>query len=220
MPKEEGHRPYDETVEDHWSPNQLAKRKEIVDAAAMVLLSEGVAACTARAIAQASPLTTSALHYYFTDVDEIVDLAFAKVMHGFLDRVEEAANSCEDPVEALWAAASRYFEHGRTTGRATPGRAAPRAPFIWFEYQIMRKAPSSVASEVMERAAKLFKNLVIATGIPDAKARGDLLFLALLGATVKEALTSRETNEILKELGLATGLPVNEQRRRGRPRAG
>jgi hypothetical protein len=72
----------------------------------------------------------------------------------------------------------------------------------------------------MERAAKLFKNLVIATGIPDAKARGDLLFLALLGATVKEALTSRETNEILKELGLATGLPVNEQRRRGRPRAG
>jgi AcrR family transcriptional regulator len=203
---------YNDSVANVWSPNQLAKREEIVDAAARVLLTQGVAACTARAIAEASPLTTSALHYYFADVDEIVDLAFAKVMHGFLDRVETAADGCDDPVVALWTAAWTYLDRGKAVGRKYGARAQARAPLIWFEYQVItaRRGGSSVAAELMKRAEDIFEKLVVATGIPDAEDRASLVFASLLGAAVRDTLSHREQSQILNELSLAIGLPLAE----------
>ena len=55
------------------SPNQRRKRQQIVEAARRVLAEQGLAACSVRAIADASPLTKSAIHYYFADINELVD---------------------------------------------------------------------------------------------------------------------------------------------------
>ena len=93
-----------------------------MEAAADVLRREGWAGCTARAISDASPLTKSALHYYFDDVDEIVELAFRRVMDEALSRVEAVAEAEADPVDALWGAARARFE------RARPGFCTRGAP--------------------------------------------------------------------------------------------
>jgi hypothetical protein len=43
------------------SPNQLDRQRQIVEAAELVPARDGVAGCTARAVADASPLTKSAI---------------------------------------------------------------------------------------------------------------------------------------------------------------
>ena len=55
------------------TPNQRDKQRQIVEAARRVLARDGLAGCTARAVADASPLTKSAINYYFASMDEIID---------------------------------------------------------------------------------------------------------------------------------------------------
>jgi DNA-binding transcriptional regulator YbjK len=57
------------------TPNQRDKQRQIIEAARRVLARDGLAGCTARAVARASPLTKSAMHYYFRDIDDVVDQA-------------------------------------------------------------------------------------------------------------------------------------------------
>jgi DNA-binding transcriptional regulator YbjK len=65
------------------TPDVAARRRFLLDALALrpgeavltVLARDGLAGCTARAVAEASPLTKSALHYYFSDMDKIIDQA-------------------------------------------------------------------------------------------------------------------------------------------------
>lgn len=100
-----------------------------------VLRRGGLGACTAPAIADASPLTKSALHYYFADTDEIVDVAFRRLMEQFLERVQDAAAAAPDPLSTLWAATETYLRLG--SGPPGPGadvlvrdadHGGPRAP--------------------------------------------------------------------------------------------
>jgi len=75
------------------SPNHLAKRDEIVSAAVEVLLRDGVHKCTVRAIATAAGVSKGAVHYYFQDVDEIVDMAMAQATRGWIAWLRSAAGA-------------------------------------------------------------------------------------------------------------------------------
>ncbi|MHC1561909.1 TetR/AcrR family transcriptional regulator [Actinomycetospora sp. C-140] len=103
------------------------KRAQIVDAARDVLAREGIAACTARAVADASPLTKSAIHYYFRDVDEIVDLAVAAHLHAMLDGLRTLAARYDDADERLRAVLEAYLQ---------TFAERPHAAFLWFEHWI------------------------------------------------------------------------------------
>lgn len=185
------------------TPNQAARREELVKAAVEVLRIEGVAACTARAIADASPLTKSALHYYFDDVAAIVDLAFARLMDQFFDRVDKAAADATDPVDALWAAAATYLRLGadRPDGH--------RVPMLWFDYHVwaMRRGDVATAARITERTAELFAQLVEATGVSDPGPKADALFSALIGTVVRHSLDHRPAEAVLDQLAVAAGLP-------------
>lgn len=172
-------------------------------AAAEVLRTQGVAACTARAIAQASPLTKSALHYYFEDIDEVVDLAFRRLMEQYLARIEKAAADAGGPVEALWAATEAYLRFGadRPTGRA---------PMLWFEYRVAsaRRGDSRTVNELSDRAEAVFARLVEATGVPHAAARGGALFAALGGSLARDQLRDdADRRALLDQLAVALDLP-------------
>ena len=69
------------------SPNQDSKRRQIIEAARVVLARGGLSGCTARAVAEASPLTKSAINYYFASMDEIIDLAMAAHVEAMLGEV-------------------------------------------------------------------------------------------------------------------------------------
>jgi AcrR family transcriptional regulator len=185
------------------TPNQAARREAILAAAAEVLRTQGVAACTARAIAEASPLTKSALHYYFEDTDEIVDLAFRRLMEQYLARIEKAAADADGPVAALWAATEAYLRFGadRPTGRA---------PMLWFEYRVLsaRRGDSTTVNELSGLAAAIFVRLVEATGVPGAAARGATLFAALGGSLARDQLRDdADRTELLDQLAAALDLP-------------
>jgi AcrR family transcriptional regulator len=196
-------------VETQWSPNRLAKRQVIIEAASSVIRSQGIAACTARAIADASPLTTSSLHYYFNDVDEIVDLAFLHVMTRFIDGIQRAAEEADSTVDALWVLASSYLERGSAKSQPNSIRGLTRAPMIWFEYQVMvsRRGDMRVAVAVVERLEALFQKYIEATGVSEPYARAQALFSALLGSAVRDVLHHRDVNEVLHEIALVCGLP-------------
>jgi AcrR family transcriptional regulator len=184
------------------SPNHEARREELVRAAMHVLRTRGLAACTARAIADASPLTKSALHYYFEDTSEIVDVAFRRLMEQFLERVQDAAAAAADPLSALWAASETYLRLGMDR--------PDRVPMFWFEVQIssLRERRAGTITELTVRAERFFTNLVAATGVPRAEAVGSAWIAALVGFVVRQPMVPRTIPAILEELSQAFAVPL------------
>jgi AcrR family transcriptional regulator len=110
-----------------FSPNQDSKRRQIIEAARAVLARDGLAGCTARTVADASPLTKSAIHYYFRDIDEIVDLAVAAHVGAMLASLREVARQHTDPEQRLRAVLQAYLDTFADK---------PYAAFLWFEYWV------------------------------------------------------------------------------------
>jgi AcrR family transcriptional regulator len=183
------------------SPSAIDRKEQLVAAATKVLMERGVAACTARTIADASPLSKSSVHYYFDDVDELVDVAMTRLMDEFIDRIEEAASAAADPVAALWAAAKTYLE----LGTSHPGRI----PLLWFEYQVaaVRRGRIDVLKAIIEHGATMWERFVTATGVADATARGRALFAALIGSIVEQSYEPRPVSDVLDEIADALSIP-------------
>lgn len=184
------------------TPNHEARREQLIRAAMHVLRTEGLGACTARAIADASPLTKSALHYYFADTNEIVDVAFRRLVDQFLERVHDAAAAAGDPLAALWAATETYLR----LGVDRPGRV----PMLYFEIQVsaLREQRPDTVIEMTVRAERFFTNLVAATGVPAPEALGSAWMSALVGSLVRQAMLPRPVGELLEELSAAFAVPL------------
>jgi AcrR family transcriptional regulator len=185
--------------------NRTARREDLVEAAMHVLRTQGLAACTARAIAEASPLTKSALHYYFEDVEEIVDVAFRRLIGAFLDQVEAAAAREDDPVAALWAAIETHLRLG-----ADRPEQGEQLMFLWFEMQVAasRRGDSSTVAALTDRALAAYTRLVTATGADRPEALASTLLSALIGSVVRLDMHPRPISELLDELAATLGLPT------------
>lgn len=192
------------------SPNQLAKRKKIIQAAGRVMVRDGIAACTARSVTAESGMSTSAMHYYFSDTDEILDLAFRSVMEGFLDHIEAAASRHENPVRGLWAAANAYFERSSDSIRATGDHGEQHAPMIWFEFhaQSLRNGNITTVKELSDRGSSFFQELLERCGVDAPQQKSETLYCALLGAAVRDSLSRRPTSEWVASLFAALALPL------------
>lgn len=180
-----------------------SKRDLIVAAATEVLRHQGVAACTVRTIAETSGLSKSAIHYYFEEVDQIVDLAFIRLMGQFIDRIEQAAAQARDPVEALWAAAAVYLR----LGSDQPG--GDRAPMLAFDFHVAstRRGDTKPMDSLVARVLALFERLVAEAGGAHPKATADILLSALIGTVIRAPLDHREADEAVKLLATTLGLP-------------
>src|ERR1700761_1358280 len=178
------------TTQD-WSPNQLAKRDAIVQATSRLMVREGVRACTSRGISAASELSTSALHYYFRDTDEILDLAFRRIGERFFRRMEEIARNEAKPVDALWGAASEFLLRGSEwqDDDGKDGRMR-NAPMIWFEFQAesLRRDDLATARELSAKGLTIFQRLIKAVGVTPITPTAQSLYSALLGASIRDSL--------------------------------
>lgn len=178
---------------DRLSPNQLAKQEQIVEAARRVLARDGLAGCTARAIADESPLTKSAIHYYFSDIDLLVDRAMALLVTDFLQHLRTIADKYDDPAERLWEVLRAYLgtfaEH-------------PNAAFIWFEYWVaVGRADHVQAAEAMLRSTtELLTDLLRDLTIDDPRARARALQSYLLGAIVQQRVRPRPFATLREEI--------------------
>lgn len=201
------------TLNRTWSPNQLAKRAQIVEGTRALMVASGVSACTARAISDAGAVSSSALHYYFSDMNEVIELAFRDLMTQFFAGVQAAAQREQQPIDALWAAASAYLTGASDWGHAGESRPLHRPATLWFEYQSARALDGDVdlLRELSERGADYFKGLLDAAGVPGSGYKSEVFYSALLGAAVRDALHHRPPQDTLGEIAHAMQLPLSKK---------
>jgi len=161
------------------SPNQLQKQEQIVEAARTVLAREGLAGCTVRAIADAGPLTKSAIHYYFADIDVLIDRAMAAHLNTFAADLRKVAEKHDHARERLFAVTEAYL--AEFAGN-------PRGAFLWFEYWIAagRAQHPQAIDAMLTSITELLVELLAPLGVDDPRARARALLNYLLGAVVQQ----------------------------------
>jgi AcrR family transcriptional regulator len=182
------------------SPNQLEKQRQIVEAAQLVLARDGLAGCTVRAIAEAGPLTKSAIHYYFADLDDLVDRAIAGHIRNFVTRIREAAAGHEDPRDRFWAGVEAYLDIFQNT---------PGAALLWFDYWIdaSRKGRLESVAATQSECVGIFAELLAAIPVDDPEGRAGTLYSYLLGTIVQQTVQPRPFDEIKAQV--ATICPID-----------
>ncbi len=183
------------------SPNKRAKREALIIAAIGVLRTRGLAGCTSRAIAEASGLAKSALHYYFRDTEEIVELAFQRLMTQYIERIRAAADAAPEPNAALWAATSTYLHLGST-------QHSDQLPMLWFEVQLAasRCGDTAALSRLTAQTTEMLSAIVAATGVKAPAATARVLLASLVGILVRDALEPIDLDEALRECLHVLGL--------------
>lgn len=69
----------------------------------------GLVARTVREIAAAGPLAKSAIHYYFADVDVLIDRAMSQHVGNFAANLRTAASGAATPSAAFWSVIETYL---------------------------------------------------------------------------------------------------------------
>lgn len=182
------------------SPNQIEKQRQIIDAARVVLARDGLANCTARAIADASPLTKSAIHYYFSDMDQIIDAAMAGHIGAFVARVWQAAERTGgSPGDRMVAAAEDYL---------ATFRDIPSSLVLWNEYWIdsVRRDRTAAVAQMYTDVTEIFRELFTEAGRADADLRAHALMSFLIGAVMQEALAPIPAARLRAQLADLCGL--------------
>ncbi|MFE3258763.1 TetR/AcrR family transcriptional regulator [Nocardia sp. NPDC059229] len=173
--------------------NRRGKREQIIDAAKQVLARDGLAACTARSVAEASPLTKSAVHYYFDDIHELVDLAMRDHVTAMVTVLRQAADAESDPGQKLWAVVDAYL---RTFAEQ------PNAAFLWFEYWIdtgRRKSADAVGA-TLDDMHTLLSDITAQLPVEDPTATARMLMSWLLGTVVQQQVQPHKPTAIRQEL--------------------
>ncbi|HEY4021811.1 MAG TPA: TetR family transcriptional regulator [Pseudonocardiaceae bacterium] len=182
----------------HTDGNRRAKQDQIIEAAKDVLARQGLAACTARSVADASPLTKSAIHYYFNDINEIIDAAMAGHVDALLAGLRQVAEEATEPHERLWRVIDTYL--GAFVNQ-------PHAAFLWFEYWISagRRASLTAADEMLDQA-RVFLAETIAQ-LPEANVPGadpgetaHCVLSWLLGTIVQQHVRPKTQAQLRREL--------------------
>ncbi|NUP48199.1 MAG: TetR family transcriptional regulator [Catenulispora sp.] len=178
--------------------NRRGKREQIIDAAKQVLARDGLAACTARAVADASPLTKSAVHYYFDDIHQIVDLAMREHVTAMVTDLRRAAAGTPDPAEKLWAVVHAYL---------ATFAAQPNAAFLWFEYWIDagRRGSTDAIAATTQDMRTLLEELVAHLPVDDPAATARSLLSWLLGTIVQQQVQPQPLAQVRQELNGIVG---------------
>lgn len=175
-----------------------AKRQVIVAAAMRVLLRDGLRGCTARAVADESPLTKSAINYYFESIDEVIDAAMSAQLEEFFDKLRAVAAGYEDPRARLWAVLDAYREFFAVTTGSTR---------LWFAYWLDNLERNRAAQDrlVQERVTSALAEVLSDAGAEDAATRAQALFSYLIGMTIRHDISPISPEQMRAELASLSG---------------
>jgi AcrR family transcriptional regulator len=178
---------------DSPTPNHIEKQRQIVEAAKVVLARDGLAACTARTVADESPLTKSAIHYYFASMEDIVDEAMFSLLDEFLERVRHAGTESADPVEGFFAMANEYL---RTFAEQ------PRYALLWFGYwvQIAEEGRTGTMRRLQDAIFEVLEVGLERAGVDDPVTRARAAFSYLIGAVLRQQAEPTPFDRVASEL--------------------
>ena len=163
-------------------------------------MRDGLAGCTTRAVAAQSPLTRSAIHYYFTSAQEIVDAAMDSLLDDFIFGLRAAGDGVGDPGERFWVTVDAYGRH--FTER--PGLA-----LMWFDYAIQTTARGETAPSrrIDDAIHTIMHELLVEASVTDADERSGALVAYMIGTTMRQLFVDRPAAQIRAELATLSGLP-------------
>lgn len=182
------------------SPNQREKRREIIEVARSVLLSNGLDRFTARALTESGSFSRSAIHYYFDSVEEIIDAAMASELESFLNMLNAVATEHEEPLDRFWAVTQRYLAHFADQ---------PALTLLWFDYSIaaVQAGRPHPAIEIESRLQETFVGLLRDCGVPDWESRAEALLAFMLGTTLRGVLhPGAPASDVRRQLAAVSGL--------------
>jgi AcrR family transcriptional regulator len=185
-------------VREELTPNQLDKQRQIIEAAMRVLAGQGLAACTVREVAAAGPLTKSAIHYYFADMDVLIDRAMAAHVTSFEAALRAAAAAAPDPAVSFWSVIDAYI---------ATFRDRPHVARLWLEYwaDASRKGRANMIAELNGRITALLAGCLRAVGVPRPADTAHGVFLILAG-TILDQPTPAADSQARKHIAAITGL--------------
>lgn len=181
-------------MKNNTDDNRRKKQDQIIEAAKDVLAREGLAACTARSVADASPLTKSAIHYYFNDINEIIDRAVSGHVGAMIGALRKVAAEATDPRERLWRVVEVYL---------TRFVNEPHAAFIWFEYWISaaRRESLTAAQQMLDEVRAFLVELISELSLAaDADETAHAVLSWLLGTIVQQHVRPKTPDELRREL--------------------
>jgi AcrR family transcriptional regulator len=182
------------------SPNRREKRREIIEVAKSVLLSNGLDRFTTRALTESGSFSRSAIHYYFESVEEIVDAAMASQLESFLNMLNTVAAEHEAPLDRFWAVTQSYIAHFAEQ---------PALTLLWFDYSIaaVEAGRSHPAIEIETRLHEIFVGLLRDCGVPDWQSRSEALLAFMLGTTLRGVLhRGTLAGDLRRQLAAVSGL--------------
>lgn len=190
------------------SPNQLAKRDQIVAAAVAVLLRDGVHACTVRSIATQAGIAKGAVHYYFEDIDELVDRAMLAAIEGWIAWLRHVAGTPTNrnhSKSAFWRAVTASMEPFAQGDRTLMP--------LWLEYWAIctragRPEPLRALNDLL---SSFVAELLDAAGATDPLRRAVAVGSYLLGQGMQGTTTPVPTEELLRHVSALAGLPTPRQ---------
>lgn len=208
---------------DRFSPNQLAKRDAIVAAAVAVLVRDGVHGCTVRSIAGQAGMSKGTVHYYFRDVDEIVDAAMLRATRAWIawfsggSTPDEALGPVSGGAAGQAAPASRPEPGGTPVETLWRSLDACLEPFahgdralmpLWLEYWAARTRSENVAplGEMHSLLLGYVADLLSSAGIGDVKERASGVVAYLLGEAMQEAVRPIDRTAVREHLSDLCGL--------------
>ena len=187
------------------SPNQAHKRQQIIEAAKTVLLNDGLAGCTVRAVADASPLTKSAVHYYFQTIEEIIDAAMASLLADFLDHLRTASTTHTNAHARLTAVIEQYLGAFATQ----PGYAT-----LWLGYFVTSAQAGRLGPLITTQTTiiELLEDVLRGAGAAQAPARSRALYSYLTGTVLRQVLEPQPLGQLRPEIETLLGLKLTRAR--------
>lgn len=183
------------------SPNQAARRDEIVAAAVHVLLDQGVHGCTVRAIAGRAGVSKGVVHYYFADIDEVVDMAMAHATRAWIAWLQAAGEEgAAGPVDSFWRVVRASMEpFARGDRMIMP---------LWLEYWSARTRAGRVQPlrEVQGLLVGYISELLEAAGVGDAERRAEAVTGFLFGVAMQQALGPVESAGVMAQVAALAGI--------------
>ena len=164
-----------------------------------VLATQGLAACTGRQVAAVGHLTKSAIHYYFADMDVLIDRAMGEHVANFAANLRKAADLSTDPVDSFWNVISEYL---------ATFRDQPNITYLWLEYWVdaVRKGRLTAIDACNQEVTAVLTERLEALDNPRPADAAQGIFVFLLGEVLAQLSTPAHTGRTCQRIAALTGI--------------
>jgi AcrR family transcriptional regulator len=180
------------------SPNQLAKRQQLVTAALTVLRRDGINGCTSRAIARESGVNNGLIHYYFETVDAIVDAAMWQTVDEIVTRIRAASERSADPAEQFWSVVEAHLDAFESPEGQT---------VLWMDYWVdaVRNGRTEIIGHIDDLVIKALTGALTAAGVPDPKTRARAICAYVTGVAIRRRIRRQTRAQLRAEILTMSG---------------